>query len=591
MVNGSEPATGDWRQRAVELLKRAAPEAPGLATLRSYRREWLRGDVVAGITVTAYLVPQVMAYATVAGLPPIVGLWTMVPVIAVYAVFGSSRVMSVGPESTTALMSAATVGPLAGGDPERYAALSAALAVMVGVLALLAWALRLGFIAEALSRPVLVGYMAGVAVLMMVGQLSKLTGVDTEGQSVRAEMASFIAGIGTVDQATVALASVVLVFLFVVAWRWPRLPVPLMAVLLATAAVIVFNLESLGIEVVGEFSRQPPDPQLPSWSELAQLAWPAVGVLLVGYTDVVLTARAFAARTQDSIDSNQELFALGASNLAAGAIGGFTTSSSGSRTALALTAGARTQVYSLTALVSLLVVIFALASLLAKFPLAALGAIVVYAATKLIDVKGFRALWHFRRSEFVLAIAALVSVLAFGILIGVALAVALSLAEMLRRVARPHDAVVGFVPGMAGMHDVDDYPQAETVPGLVIYRYDSPLFFANADDFLHKALDAVDEARATGPVYWLVLNMEANVEVDITAMYALQTLHNELTARDVDLALTRVKHDLEVPLERFGLVDEIGEDRMFNTLPESVAAYRAWRAEQAASQAPTGSQE
>lgn len=572
----------------MELLKRAAPDVPGWATLRSYRREWLRGDVVAGITVTAYLVPQVMAYATVAGLPPIVGLWTMVPVIAVYAVFGSSRVMSVGPESTTALMSAATVGPLAAGDPERYAALSAALAVMVGLLAMVAWALRLGFIAEALSRPVLVGYMAGVAVLMVVGQLSKLTGVDTEGMSVAAELSSFFAGIGTVDTATVVLAAVVLVFLFVVAWRWPRLPVPLIAVLLATGAVIVFNLESLGIEVVGEFSREPPNPQWPSMSDLAELAWPAVGVLLVGYTDVVLTARAFAARTQDSIDPNQELFALGASNLAAGGIGGFTTSSSGSRTALALTAGARTQLYSLTALVSLLVVIFGLASLLAQFPLAALGAIVVYAATKLIDVKGFRALWHFRKSEFVLAIAALVSVLAFGILIGVALAVALSLAEMLRRVARPHDAVVGFVPGIAGMHDVDDYPEAETVPGLVIYRYDSPLFFANADDFLHKALDAVDEAMAEGPVHWLVLNMEANVEVDITAMYALQDLNNELANRGVELALTRVKHDLEVPLERFGLVTEIGKDRIYNTLPESVAAYRAWQAEQEQTDASSG---
>jgi high affinity sulfate transporter 1 len=551
-----------------------------VATLRNYRRSWLRGDIAAGITVTAYLVPQVMAYATVAGLPPIVGLWTMVPVLAVYAVFGSSRVMSVGPESTTALMSAATVAPLAAGDPIRYAALSAALATMVGLLALVAWAARVGFIADLLSRPVLLGYMAGVAVLMAVGQLSKLTGVEVDGKGFVAEFTSFLSGVEEVDPETLALAGAVLLFMFAVSWRWPRLPTPLLAVLLATAAVTAFNLESFGIEVAGEFSRQPPDPVLPTMADLTLLILPAVGVLLVGYTDVVLTARAFAARTQDSVDSNQELFALGASNLAAGAIGGFTISSSGSRTALALAAGAKTQVYSLTALVTVLTVIFLLGPLLAKFPAAALGAIVVYAATKLIDVAGFRKLWTFRKSEFVLAIAALVSVLWLGILIGVALAVALSVADMLRRVARPHDAVVGFVPGLAGMHDVDDYPAAQTVPGLVVYRYDSPLFFANSEDFQEKALGAVSEWQESGPVYWFLLNMEANVEVDITAMYALEALHTELTARGIEMALTRVKHDLWVPLERFGIVDDIGAERIYPTLPVAVAGYRQWLADE-----------
>lgn len=559
-------------------LAASLPKAPGITTLRSYRRSWLRGDVVAGITVTAYLVPQVMAYATVAGLPPIVGLWTMVPVLAVYAVFGSSRVMSVGPESTTALMSAATVAPLAAGDPVRFATLSAALATMVGLLALVAWAARVGFIADLLSLPVLIGYMAGVAALMMVGQLSKLTGVEVEGKGFVAELSSFLSGIQGVDPETLALSGAVLLFMFGVSWRWPRLPAPLLAVLLATAAVAVFNLESFGIEVAGEFSRQPPDPVLPTWADLSLLVLPAVGVLLVGYTDVVLTARAFAARTNDSVDSNQELFALGASNIAAGAIGGFTISSSGSRTALALAAGAKTQVYSVAALVTLLTVIFIFGPLLAKFPAAALGAIVVYAATKLIDVAGFRKLWSFRKSEFVLAIAALVSVLWLGILTGVALAVALSVADMLRRVARPHDAVVGFVPGLAGMHDVDDYPAAHTVPGLVVYRYDSPLFFANSEDFQEKALGAVTEWQEEGPVYWFLLNMEANVEVDITAMYALQSLHAELTDRGIEMALTRVKHDLWIPLERFGIVAEIGADRIYPTLPVAVADYRQWLA-------------
>lgn len=546
--------------------------------VRDYRRRWLRTDLLAGITVTAYLVPQVMAYATVAGLPPVVGLWTIIPCLLVYALFGSSRLMSIGPESTTALMSAATVGPLAQGDAARYAVLSAALAVMVGLLALAAWLLRLGFVADLLSRPVLIGYMAGVAALMISGQLSKLTGVPVHGEGFVAEVSSFAAHIGLVDWATVALGVVALVFLFVVSWRWPRAPVPLLAVLLGTAAVWFGNLQQHGIKVVGAFTPRPPDLGWPATSDLMLLALPAVGVLLVGYTDFILTARAFETTDSPRVDANQELFALGTASVAAGAIGGFPISSSGSRTALARAAGAHTQVYSLVSTAATLVVILVLGPLLANFPTAVLGAIVVYAAVRLIDLAGFRRLWSFRPEEFLLAIAALGGVLIFGILTGVVLAVGLSVAEMLRRVARPHDAVVGFVPGLAGMHDVDDYPDADTVPGLVVYRYDSPLFFANAEDFRSNSLEAVEEYAASGPVYWLLLNMEANVEVDITAMYALDALRQELTDEGIVLALTRVKHDLWTPLERFGLVESIGPDYIFPTLPVAVDAYHRWLA-------------
>ena len=558
---------------------RLIPDAPGVRVLAGYRRSWLRPDVIAGTTVTAYLVPQVMAYATVAGVPPVVGLWTLVPCLIIYAVFGTSRLMSIGPESTTALMSAAAVAPLAAGDAARYAALSAALAVMVGLIGLLAWVVRLGFLADLLSRPVLVGYMAGVAVLMVVGQLSKLTGVEVAGQGVIAEVGCFFGRLNQVDPATLGMAIVALVFLFIVSWRWPNAPAPLLAVLLGTLAVVAFGLESYGISVVGTFASAPPHLTLPTLADLGLLVLPAVGVLLVAYTDFTLTARAFAADSGDRIDANQELFALGTANVGAGLIGGFAVSSSGSRTALAMTARARTQVYSLTALVWTVAVIVVLGPLLARFPNVVLGAIVVFAATKLVDVAGFRRLWTFRTSEFALAIAALAGVLVFGILNGVVLAVALSVVEMLQRVARPHDAVVGFVPGLAGMHDVDDHPEARTIPGLVVYRYDSPLFFANADDFRGKALAAVEAAEADGTVYWLLLNMEANVEVDITAMYALESLRAELAGRGVVLALTRVKNDLRIPLQAFGLIDGIGEEFIFPTLPVAVHGYDLWMAE------------
>jgi sulfate permease, SulP family len=548
---------------------------PGAAVLAGYERGWLRGDLLAGITVAAYLVPQVMAYATVAGLPPVVGLWAILAPLALYALLGSSRQLSIGPESTTALMTAVIVGPIAAGDPARYAQLAAALAVLVGLLCLICWVLRLGFVADLLSKPILVGYMAGVALIMIVGQLGKLTGVPVSGESFLSQLTSFFRGMPHVHLATLLLAAVMLAFLFLLQWRFPRAPAPLLAVLLATAAVAVFGLERYGIRVVGAVPSGLPAPSLPAAGDLASLLLPAVGLLLVGYTDNILTTRAFAARRDYEIDANQELLALGTANLGAGLLRGFPVSSSGSRTALGDAAGSRTQLFSLVALASVVVVLLFAGPLLATFPAAALGAIVVYAALRLIDVAEFRRLAAFRRSELLLALGALAGVLAFDILYGVLAAVALSVAEMLARVARPHDAILGLVPGLAGMHDVDDYPQARTVPGLVVYRYDSPLFFANAEDFRRRALAAADQHR--GPVAWFVLNTEAIVEVDITGLDAVEALRRELERRDIVFALARVKQDLMVFLETSGLAASIGEERIFPTLPTALAAYEQWR--------------
>ena len=546
---------------------------PRLDAFAGYRRSWLRGDVLAGLTVAAYLIPQVMAYATLAGLPPVSGLWAIMPALLAYALLGSSRQLSIGPESTTALMTAVAVAPLAGGDPGRYAALAAALAVLVGALCLAAWAVRLGFVADLLSKPILVGYLAGVALVMMVGQLSKLTGVPVSGDAFFEQLVSFVGGLGRTDLSTALFALAVLAFLFLAQWRFPALPVPLLVVLLATAAVVAFDLDRRGIDVVGTVPAGLPRPGLPSLTDLRSLLLPALGILIVGYTDNILTGRAFAARGGYEVDANRELVALGAANIGAGLMRGFPVSSSGSRTALGASAGSRTQLYSLVALACVLATLLFLGPLLARFPMAALGAIVVYAAVRLVDLPGFRRLASFRRSELVLAVATLVGVLVFNILYGVLFAVALSVAEMLYRVARPHDGVLGRVPGLAGMHDVDDYPQAQTIPGLVVYRYDSPLFFANAENFRRRALAAVDQG---GDVDWFVLNTEANVEVDITALDAVEALRAELAGRGIVLALARVKQDLRVQLDAYGLTATIGQDRIFPTLPTAVAAYEEW---------------
>ena len=557
-----------------ERVRRRWLVVPALTGLRGYQRASLRGDLLAGITVAAFLVPQVMAYAQVAGVPPVAGLWASLPALVIYAALGSSRSLSMGPESTTALMTAVAIGPLAGGSPARYAELAASLALLVGVLSVCAGLARLGFIADLLSRPVLVGYLTGVGLIMIAGQLGRVTGVPVSGGTFAAELISFAKSIGAWRPATVALASAVLVLLFVVRWRWPHAPGPLLAILLATGAVAAFGLTSHGLNVVGPIPGRLPVPALPDlgWQELRELLLPAFSVMVVAFTDDVLTARSFAGRGE-RVRANREFVALGVANAGASVLRGFPVSSSATRTAIAVAAGSRSQVYSLAAAGSVLIILYFLRPVLARFPVAALGAIVIYAGIRLIDVTAFRRLLAFRRGELLIALAACAGVLVFNILYGVLLAVAVSVAELLVRVARPHDAVLGRVPGLAGMHDVDDYPGAQTVPGLVVYRYDAPLFFANAEDFRRRALAA---AASQAPVRWFVLNVEANVEVDFTALEAVEAVRAELVRAGTVFALARVKQDLLARLESFGLAERIGADRLFPTLPTAVEAYERW---------------
>ncbi|OBI61637.1 MULTISPECIES: SulP family inorganic anion transporter [Mycolicibacterium] len=547
---------------------------PGTAQFTGYQRSWLRGDVLAGVTVAAYLVPQVMAYATVAGLPPVAGLWAALVPMGVYALLGSSRQLSVGPESTTALMTATALAPLVVGDPARYAAMAAMLALLVGAICLTAGLCGLGFLADLLSRPVLVGYMTGVAVIMISGQLDKVSGVEVTGDEFVDQIRSFASGLGSAHVPTVVLSAAVLALLLLLYRIAPRFPGPLVAVLAATAVVWLFSLEDKGIRVVGGIPAGLPRPTLPpvAMTELLALAIPAAGIAVVAFSDNALTARTFAARKGDTIDAGAELRALGICNLTTGVTQGFPVSSSGSRTALGDTVGSRTQLYSLVMLATVLLVMLAGRNLLEHFPMAALGALVVYAALRLIDAAEFRRLARFRRSELFLAVATTVAVLGFGVLYGVLVAIALSLMDTLRRIARPHDSVLGYVPGVAGMHDVDDYPDARPVPGLVVYRYDAPLFFANAENFRERALAAVD--AADGPVEWFVLNAEAQVDPDLTAVDALEQLRRDLTARGIVFAMARVKSDLRDDLVAAGFIDRVGADRIFPTLPTAVEAFR-----------------
>ncbi|WP_284228153.1 SulP family inorganic anion transporter [Mycobacterium antarcticum] len=546
---------------------------PNLLGLRGYSSSWWRGDVQAGLSVAAYLIPQALAYAALAGLSPIVGLWTALPPLVLYAVLGSSRQLSVGPESTTALMTAAVLGPLALGDPSRYAHYAATLAVFVGVICLIAALLRLGFLSNLLSRPVLVGYLTGIAIVMIASQLGKMTGVATSGDTVVDQVMSVTVKARKFHWPT-ALFAVGVLALIVALSRWtPRLPGPLIGVLCAAAAVAVFGLGRHGIDVVGAVPTGLPPFEVPELTRqsLRDLLGPAFGIAVVAFSDNVLTARSFAARRSADIDADAELRALAVCNVAVGFTQGFPVSSSGSRTALGDASGSRTQVYSLVVFLVVICVVVVGGGFIAYIPSAALGALIFYAATKLVDVGEFRRLARFRRSEFVLAALTAVAVCGLGVLYGVIAAVLLSILDLLRRLARAHDSVQGLVPGLAGMHDVDDYPLATLIPGLIVYRYDAPLCFANAEDFRHRALAAVDHSPP--PVNWFVLNAEANVEVDMTALDALERLREELAGRGIVFAMARVKQDLHDALDAAGMLDKIGSDRLYMTLPTAVEAY------------------
>lgn len=548
---------------------------PGIGRLRHYPSVWFRSDLLAGITVAAYMIPQCMAYGELAGVNPVQGLWAMLPAILLYALTGSSPQLSVGPESPTAMMTAAVVAPLVLAHGTSHATLAAVLGILVGVVCLVGYVARLGFLANLLSKPILIGYMTGVAAIMIMGQLSKVSGVPIESHTIAGQVAEFLGNLDQIHWPTFALAGFVLVLLFGVQARFPRAPGPLLAVLVATVVVSIFHLDQYGVAVVGTIPAGFPSFQVPivSQQEAFGLLSAAVGIAIVGYSDNVLTARALAARNHYSqlIDANQELLALGIANLGTGLLQGFPVSSSGSRAAIGNAMGSKSQVFSLVAFGVVVLVLLFLRPLLVMFPTAALGALVIYAATRLVELNEFSRLQRFRRGDYALAVFTTLGVLATDLLTGVAIAVGLSVIELFARIASPYDAVMGKVPDLPGLHDITDWPGATTIPGLVLYRYDAPIFFANVNNFKRRALAAIE--AETEPVEWFVLNAEAIAEIDITAADMLNELYDELAARGITFAMARVKQDLYAQLKRSGLLDRIGVNHIYFTLPTAIEGF------------------
>ena len=545
---------------------------PGLTTLRHYQRPWLRGDIFAGATVLAYLVPQVLAYSGLIGLPPAAGLITALAALVVYAFLGSSKIISVGPESTVALMTGLIIMPMVADNPKEALGFTATLTLVVAFWLGLAWALRLGVISALLSKPILIGYLTGSAVLMVSSQLGKATQTSSSGDTVIAQFADFAAHAADTHMPTLIITVCTLIFLFAVPNISAKLPVALGAIAIATIVSYFASLEKYGVVVLGPIPQGLPTPSLPTLdpATISTIALGGLGVAIVVYSDVMLTARAFNPRGSE-LKPNSELLAMSGVHGAISFLGGYPCSASGSRTAIGKAAGAMTQLHGLFAAAGVAAVLLVAGPLFEALPQAALAAVVIWAATKLVALRDYRQMWTFRRSEYAVAGVTALATVTLGILPGIGVAVGISVVEMLVRLARPHEATQGYVPGLAGLHDIDDYPDAVTIPGLLIYRYDAPLFFGNCEDFKEQVEDAIED-NPTEP-RWVILNVEANMHVDYTAAETMRVLITDLHEDGVKLGLARLKQDLRSQLEAASIIEMIGEDMVFATLPEAIRAY------------------
>lgn len=548
---------------------------PGLAVVRSYQRSWLRPDVLAGLTVGAMLIPQSMGYAELAGMAPQYGFYAVIGALVVYAIVGTSRHLGVGPEPGTALLAASGVGAIAAGDPTRYIGLMAALALLVAAFCLVAWALRLGYLASMLSKPVLVGYITGVGLTLVSSQLASLTGVPIDADDFFPRLWQFVTGLGEIHWPTALLGTAALVLMLLVKWWLPTAPSALIGVIAATAASSLLDLQERGVALVGSIPAGLPTPGLPhvSMADVSSLLPVAAGIALVGFTDNVLTARAIASRKGYRIEPNQELLALGLTNLSAGLSQGFPVSSSASRTAVPASLGSRTQLVSLVAAAFVVASLLLARPLLSEIPRAALAAVILMAAFAIIDVPGFVSLWRVSRAECVLAVVAATGVVVLGVLYGIVIAVALSIAVALATIARPHDAVLGDMPEIDGWVDVDEYPSAVTSPGMVVFRFDAPLFFVNAERFGERVRQVL--ATNPGDEEWFVMDCEGIGALDSSAVDTLTELFNGLRADGVQvIAVARANEPVLHRLQRAGLVEPAGDVRSFATINAAVKAFR-----------------
>lgn len=565
-----------WDEQPAGPLGRYLPIIPRLWT---YRRSWLRADLFAGLTMWAVLVPEAMAYAGIAGVDPVIGLYTIPLPLLAYAIFGTSRIMVVGPDSATALLSAATIGSLAASGTADYLALTSALAILVGILFLLFGLLRLGWVADFVSHPVMQGFIAGVVLVTIIGQVPTLFGLPPTPGHFFQRLWNILVEFGDANGATIAVGLGSLLLLYAIRKYRPRAPAALVTVAVAIGAAFLFDLQAHGVATVGTVAAGLPKLGLPNvdgFHAYGTLFSGALVIVLLGYAETLGSARAASAKTGETIDPNQELLALGPANIGAGLSGGFVAVGSFSKTSVAIAANAKTQLgYLLTAVLTILTLLF-LMPIFDHLPDAALAAVVIDAMITIADVDYFRRLWRISHPEFFLSLVAMFGVLLLGVLPGIGAGIALDLLLLIRSASRPRTAVLGKTAGHV-YQDQSLHPEGKTVPGLVVFRFEAPLIFTNAAFFV----DEVQRLTARPDVKSVLIDAEGINDLDSTAADRLLELHDDLARRGVYLCFARVRHPIKTAMRASGVWDSIGTDRIYGSITAGIKAFKKEQEESA----------
>ena len=548
---------------------------PGLQMLSTYEARWFRHDLMAGLVLTTMLVPVGIAYAVASGVPGIYGLYaTIVPLLA-YALFGPSRILVLGPDSSLAAVILAVVLPLSAGDPMRAVVIASMMAVVSGLVCILIGVMRLGFVTELLSKPIRYGYMNGIALTVLISQLPKLFGfsIDSVGplrdlkqivESIlggEANWTAFAVGAGT-------LAAILLLKPF------KRIPGLLIAVVAATIVVGVLGLDqTAAVKVLGPLPQGLPSFTLPliSLADLSQVVIGGCAVAMVAFADTSVLSRTYAAKTRTPVDPNQEMIGLGAANLAAGLFQGFPISSSSSRTPVAEAAGSKTQLTGVVGAIAVALLLVFAPNLLKDLPSSALAAVVIAAAIGLFEFADLRRIFRIQQWEFWLSVACFVGVAVFGVIPGIGIAIALAVIEFLWDGWRPHYAVLGRVDGVRGYHDIKRYPDARLIPGLVMFRWDAPLFFANAELFHQRVLEAV--AASPTSVRRIIVAAEPVTSIDVTSADMLVELVQTLRESNIELRFAEMKDPVKDKLKRFELFERFGAANFYPTMGAAIDAY------------------
>ena len=549
---------------------------PGLANLLHYRREWLHADLQAGLSVAAIQIPIAIAYAQIVGLPPQYGLYACVLPMMVYALIGSSRQLMVGPDAATCAMIAGAVAPLAMGDPQRLVELSVIVTVLVGVMLIAAGLARAGFIASFFSRPILIGYLNGIGLSLIAGQLSKVVGFKIEGDGFILSLINFFQRLGEIHWVTLLIGLAALGLLIWLPRRYPRLPAALMVVALFMLLVGLFGLDRFGVAILGPVPAGIPQLAWPhsNLAEMKSLLRDALGIATVSFCSAMLTARSFAARHGYAINANHEFVALGVSNLAAGVSQGFAISGADSRTAVNDMVGGKSQLVGIIAALVIALILLFFTAPMAWIPQAALGAVLLMAGWGLIDIKSLGRIRRLSRFEFWLCLLTTVGVLGLGVLPGIVFAVTLAILRLLYSIYQPTDAVLGWLPGTEGQVDIRKFKNARTVPGLVVYRFDDAILFFNADYFKMRLLEAVQSQNQPKAV---LFDAEAVTNIDVSGIAALREVRDTLAAQGIFFAIARARGTFLRMLVRSGMAREMEDKLLFGSVRAGIRAYRVWR--------------